>query len=183
MRRKKNNTTLRALSDGLVQEHRKSKRSPGGDSFWEVLTKPRSIRAEIPTRDLTFILKNLAMLTENGVSLPKALNTLAAEKALDKHRGLLQDLRRRLENGESFSYALSQHRATFDTVMISQVKVGERTGTIPDTLRKIAEHREKAGKLRADDLCDSCLRDNLQRSRRAVADGHAGAHCRRLRDP
>lgn len=121
-----------------------------GASLWEILTKPRSLGAEVSSRDLTFLLKNLATLTEHGVSLPKALSTLADEKALEKHRNLLQDLRRRLENGESFSFALSQHSSTFDTVMVSQVKVGERTGAIPDTLRTIAAHREKAGRLRSE---------------------------------
>jgi type II secretory pathway component PulF len=33
-------------------------------------------------RDLIFILRNLATLTSSGVSLPKALGTLAEEKAL-----------------------------------------------------------------------------------------------------
>ena len=48
-----------------------------------------------------FILRNLSTLTESGVSLPKALGTLAEEKALEKHRDMLHAIRRQLENGET----------------------------------------------------------------------------------
>ena len=44
---------------------------------------------KLKDRDLVFILRNLSTLTESGVSLPKALGTLAEEKALEKHRDML----------------------------------------------------------------------------------------------
>ena len=39
---------------------------------------------------------------------------------------------------------------TTPELMVNQIKVGERTGTVADTLRNIAEHREKSGKLRSE---------------------------------
>ncbi len=65
------------------------------------------VKQKLKDRDLVFILRNLATLTESGVSLPKALGTLAEEKALEKHRDMLQSIRRHLENGETFSSALA----------------------------------------------------------------------------
>ena len=41
-------------------------------------------KAKLKDRDLVFILRNLSTLTQSGVSLPKALATLAEEKALGK---------------------------------------------------------------------------------------------------
>ena len=99
---------------------------------------------------MAFILRNLATLTQNGVSLPKALGTLAEEQALEKHRELILAIRRRLENGESFSAALAQLGSTFDLIMINQIKVGEHSGTLPDTLDKIATHCEQSHHLRAE---------------------------------
>src|SRR6187455_3463705 len=89
---------------------------------------------KLKDRDLVFILRNLSTLTESGVSLPKALGTLAEEKALEKHRDMLQSIRRHLENGETFSSALARYGATFDTVMVNQIKVGEHSGTLGETL-------------------------------------------------
>ena len=105
---------------------------------------------KLKDRDLVFILRNLSTLTESGVSLPKALGTLAEEKALEKHREMLQSIRRHLENGESFSSALAQYGATFDTVMVNQIKVGEHSGMLGETLTTIARHREDSHRLRAE---------------------------------
>jgi type IV pilus assembly protein PilC len=105
---------------------------------------------KLKDRDLVFILRNLSTLTESGVSLPKALGTLAEEKALGKHREMLLSIRRHLENGESFSSALAHFSATFDTVMVNQIKVGEHSGTLGETLTTIARHREDSHRLRAE---------------------------------
>jgi type IV pilus assembly protein PilC len=112
--------------------------------------RTKNAPSKLKDRDLVFILRNLSTLTESGVSLPKALGTLAEEKALGKHREMLQSIRRHLENGESFSAALAHFGATFDTVMVNQIKVGEHAGTLGDTLTTIARHREDSHRLRAE---------------------------------
>jgi type IV pilus assembly protein PilC len=119
--------------------------------FLAKLTKRQSnAQQKLKDRDLVFILRNLSTLTESGVSLPKALGTLAEEKALEKHREMLLSIRRHLENGESFSSALAHCGATFDNVMVNQIKVGEHSGTLGDTLTTIARHREDSGRLRSE---------------------------------
>src|SRR6476646_4521031 len=96
-------------------------------------------QVKLKERDLVFILRNLSTLTSSGVSLPKALSTLAEEKALEKHSEMLHSIRRRLENGESFS-----------NVMVNQIKVGEHSGTLGETLTTIARHCEDGNKLKAE---------------------------------
>lgn len=120
-------------------------------NWWQrLLQSQRKAATKIKQRDLAFILRNLATLTQNGVSLPKALGTLAEEKAVGRHRDMLLTLRRRLENGESLSAALVQFESTFNATMINQVKTGERSGTLPETLDKIAAHCEQGNELRAE---------------------------------
>ena len=127
-----------------------SHKSNPKETWWAWFTKPqRRAGAAIQQRDLVYILRNLATLTQNGVSLPKALGTLAEEQALERHRDLILAIRRRLENGESFSTALKQFGGTFDAIMINQIKVGEHSGTLPETLDKLATHCEQANDLRA----------------------------------
>ncbi len=113
-------------------------------------SKTSAAQQKLKDRDLVFILRNLATLTESGVSLPKALGTLAEERALEKHRDMLLSIRRHLENGESFSTSLAHFGATFDTVMVNQVKVGEHSGTLSETLTTIARHREDSNRLRSE---------------------------------
>jgi len=128
-----------------------SRQSASTVPWWSRLTRFRSATsAKLKDRDLVFIFRNLATLTESGVSLPKALGTLADEKPLGKHRDMLLAIRRHLENGETFHASLAGFGGLFDTVMISQIKVGEHTGTLAETLATIARHREGAHRLRSD---------------------------------
>ncbi|CAK9037527.1 Type IV pilus assembly protein PilC [Durusdinium trenchii] len=106
--------------------------------------------ARLKTAHVTYVFRHLSTLLENGVSLPKALATLSEEQATEGYRSMLESLRKRLENGESFSAALGHYPGTFDAVLISHVKVGERAGNLGESLRHLAEHREKAGKLKGE---------------------------------
>ncbi len=112
--------------------------------------RQRKGQSKLKDRDLVFILRNLSTLTQSGVSLPKALSTLAEEKALEKHREMLHSIRRQLESGVAFSSALAHFGAVFDAVMVNQIKVGEHSGTLGDTLITIARHYEDAHRLQSE---------------------------------
>ena len=114
-------------------------------------TKKRRDRATrtIKRHELAFILRNLATLLENGVSLPKALSAVARERSLGKHAHLLDAIRRKVETGETFSGALSSFPRAFNELFVNQVKVGERSGTLAETLAQMTEQQEKMNSLRS----------------------------------
>jgi type IV pilus assembly protein PilC len=127
-------------------------RKPGISAAWwpQLSSRGGKKAAKLKDRDLVFLLHNLATLTESGVSLPKALGTLADEQALEKHRDMLLAVRRHLENGESFHAALSKFGDLFDSVMVNQIKVGEHAGTLTETLKTVARNRENGFRLRSE---------------------------------
>ena len=98
--------------------------------------------------EVTLVFRNLSTLSANGVPLPKAIGALAQESALEHRRGLLESLRRRIESGDTFSNALADHESSFDKITVSQIRVGERSGELAQTLITISQQREKAGKTR-----------------------------------
>ena len=103
----------------------------------------------IKRRDVTFVLRNLATLIDNGLSLAKSLATLAKERSLRKNAAILDSLCRQVETGRSFSAALAQYPESFPTVMVSQVRAGEKAGTLAATLQRIASQLEKSGNVRS----------------------------------
>ncbi len=105
-------------------------------------------KMKVRLRDLKFLLGNLAMLLENGLPLSKALSTLARERSMRRHAKMLGIIRRKVEAGTSFSSTLASFPKVFNTLTIHQVRVGERSGTIPATLRRLNEQLEKRGELR-----------------------------------
>ena len=103
---------------------------------------------KIPRRELIYILRNISTLVENGLSLPKTLHTLGQEKTLQQYSHLLETVRRKVEAGESFSKALARFPQAFTEAMVNQIKVGEQSGTLVETIRRITAQLEKAADLR-----------------------------------
>lgn len=100
--------------------------------------------------EVTFFFRSLATLCSNGVPLMKAVGAIAEERTLEKRRSMLLAIKKRIESGDTFSHALGQYESTFDKVTLSQVRVGERSGALAESLEKIADQREKAGKVQED---------------------------------
>lgn len=99
--------------------------------------------------ELTFLLRNLATLVGNGVPLPKALATLAEEDSLSRHRSTIDAVRRKVETGTPFSVALSELHGVCDRLTASQIRIGERAGTLAETLQQLARRRDRANDLRS----------------------------------
>ena len=111
-----------------------------------VSTRPE--KTKVRRRELMYILSNLATLVENGVSLPRAVLTVAREPSLKKYKFLLDHVYHSLESGESFSSAVSHYPATFDDLTVNQIRVGERSGKIAEALRRTVETMEQGSQLR-----------------------------------
>ena len=105
-------------------------------------------QATIKRRDLAYIFSNLATLLENGLSLPKALATLSRERSLSRYADMLANLRKRIETGETFSGALTSYPTAFPELLVSQVRVGERSGTLATTLQRLSSQIEQSNELR-----------------------------------
>jgi len=103
---------------------------------------------KIKKRDMIFILRNISILVENGLSLPRAMDALVNEKSLRKYVAVLQEVKQRVENGEAFSDAMSRFPQSFNELMVEQIRIGEKSGTIPATLNRIMHQLEHADNLK-----------------------------------
>lgn len=148
----------------MVRRNRFAAESAAGSGYGGTAAKPRSVGAgldwkklfgasprvrRLKPHELTFILRNLATLVSNGVPLPRALATLAQEDTLARHREILETVRRKVETGTAFSVAMAECPGACDRITSCQIRIGERAGTLADTLRHLAESRDQAGDLRS----------------------------------
>jgi type IV pilus assembly protein PilC len=118
------------------------------EKLWQKLTAKDKKSERLKPQELTFLMRTLSTLVSNGVSLPKALATLAKDDTLAKHRHLLEALRRKVESGIAFSTALSSFPQVCDQLTVSQIRLGERSGTLADTLQHLSENRGKTAELK-----------------------------------
>lgn len=122
---------------------------------FEVGGGSKSESIKIPPAKLVDLLRLLLMLLQNGLPLPKALESLCADRAARRWLPVLRRLAKTVRQGGSLSVAMSHFPKTFSSVQIQQIKIGERTGSLQRAIdqmcsgleRKVATRRKIIKKL------------------------------------
>ncbi len=123
-------------------------------STWQVVVRELSAdrskpnNARMSARDTANMLNMLCTLIDNGMPLQRVLGALASDPSLRKHRKLLKRLHDRLVEGSSFHAALTLFPGAFSTNIVQQVKLGEMSGSLSETLRRIVGQLESSLALR-----------------------------------
>lgn len=117
----------------------------GGTGFGRFLTAPR-----LPAREVTVLIRDLALLLGAGLPLDEALKLLGGDARPTAAR-LLADLRQAIGSGASFAEALAQHPQSFPPDVVSMVRVAEAAGGLEQVLDSLADDRARreqvAGKI------------------------------------
>jgi len=103
----------------------------------------------IRKKDMVYIFRSLATLLENGLSLAKSLSTLREEKSLKRYRPLFEAMERSVTQGSTLSTALAAYPQIFNELMIHQIRVGERSGQLSETISRITVQLETSAGLKA----------------------------------
>ena len=93
-------------------------------------------------RDITILLRQLALLVSAGLTLEGALQTLSE----DSNKALAQfatALRSSISAGDSFADALEHHPNVIEPAYVAMVRAGEASGKIDAILRAIVEDRTR----------------------------------------
>ncbi|HEY8463061.1 MAG TPA: type II secretion system F family protein [Bacillota bacterium] len=92
--------------------------------------------------------QQLAGLLGAGISIERALAILSRLANDTKVTALVQDLRRLLQEGHSFTAALELYPQHFPALYISMVRAGEAGGILPEVLKRLARFQEEEIALR-----------------------------------
>ena len=96
-------------------------------------------RASISRRELINFCFHLEQLARAGVSLIESLGDLRDSLENPRFREIIAGMVESIEGGKTLSQALAEHPQTFDEVMVSLVRAGEETGTLPQVLNNLLE--------------------------------------------
>ncbi len=107
-----------------------------------------SLRRRVSDEEITSFLRQLVMLLEAGVTLLRAMNTLASRTSNREFAKVLKDVAERIEGGNTLWQSLSYHPKYFNNLFVSIVKAGESSGTLTEILYHLAEYREKKAYMR-----------------------------------
>ena len=93
--------------------------------------------------------RTMATMMESGGSLLRTLEMVQQETRNRVMRRIVETMRKKLEDGGSFSEALAEHPKVFDPIFISVVEVGEYTGQLGTALEHMAQVMQKDAEARA----------------------------------
>jgi general secretion pathway protein F len=93
-------------------------------------------------RDVSMLLRQLALLLGAGLTLADALGTLS-DDANSAVAGFAGDLRAAISTGETFAQALERHATIFEAGYVAMVRAGEASGRLDAVLRAIVEDRAR----------------------------------------
>ena len=128
-----------------------------GEGYFVTYVKPASrlvlsgdlviMGTGISSDTLTMFYFQLGNMVEVGVPLLTALQTVRSQIENGTLKKIVHSLISKVENGASFSEAMSQHDKTFPLLYRTMVRVGESSGHLAETLRHVGELNEARAEL------------------------------------
>ncbi|MBF0302816.1 MAG: type II secretion system inner membrane protein GspF [Desulfamplus sp.] len=117
----------------------------------EISTNNRSIKllpnavifSKISKSETAIVTRQLATLLSAGFPLVTAVSTLVMQTESKAFQRVLSKIKESIEEGKSFSQALSQYPSVFSPVYINMVNAGESSGTLELVLERLADITEK----------------------------------------
>ena len=101
---------------------------------------------KIPARDMSVFCRQFASILKAGVSVINALEMLAEQTENKKLKEAIVNTQSNVEKGESLSDSMRQYDA-FPSILIDMVRAGEASGSLENSLTRMAIQFEKDAKL------------------------------------
>lgn len=97
----------------------------------------------ITAKDKIVFTRQLATLIGAGLPLSQSLRTVTEQTQNKRLRDVSEEIVAAVEGGKSLSDAFGQHRDIFDNVFLSLIAAGEVSGTLDESLKRVANQQEK----------------------------------------
>lgn len=105
-------------------------------------------RSSVPIIEKANLCRYLATMVGAGLSLPEAVEVFARDNTNPRLKAILTRAESQLQQGKNLSSALEQYPQVFDNIIIALIKAGERSGTLNESLRYLADYLYSEYKLR-----------------------------------
>ncbi len=93
--------------------------------------------------------RNLTVMVSAGISLPRALDVLAAQTKNKGFQRVLSQMKEGVTKGQMLSEAMSSHTNVFSELFVNMVKSGEEGGTLEEVLNHLTLQMERSYEIRS----------------------------------
>jgi len=101
------------------------------------------LRGRITTKDKVVFTRQLSTLIGAGLPLSQSLHTVTEQTENKQLRAVIDEISANVEGGRSLSESFGKHPKVFNEVFISLIAAGELSGTLDESLKRIADQQEK----------------------------------------
>ncbi|MCX5802379.1 MAG: type II secretion system F family protein [Proteobacteria bacterium] len=105
-------------------------------------------KKKIKTLSIVIFTRQLSTMITSGLPLVQSLEILASQIEDINLRGIVRDIKERIEGGSRFADALKEYPQCFDQLYVNLVVAGEEGGMIDAVLSRLAAYMEKSEKLK-----------------------------------
>ena len=97
----------------------------------------------ITAKDKVVFTRQLATLIGAGLPLAQSLRTVQEQTTNKRMQEIVQEIISDVEGGKSLSDSFAKHPEAFNKVYVALVSAGETSGTMDDSLKRLAAQQEK----------------------------------------
>ena len=115
----------------------------GGFSLEQLLRRPAMSQTQI-----VMFTQQLATLLGAGQPLDRALQMLSEQPDSEEGRRMVDRIKDAVRGGSTLSTALEQQHGVFSRLYVNMVRAGEVSGSLTDTLKRLAEYLERSRQLK-----------------------------------
>jgi len=101
------------------------------------------ITNRITTKDKVVFTRQLSTLIGAGLPLSQSLHTVLEQTENKRLKSVIEEVVTSVEGGKSLSDSFSKHPEVFDNVFLALIAAGETSGTLDESLSRVAAQQEK----------------------------------------
>lgn len=101
------------------------------------------LSGRITTKDKVVFTRQLATLIGAGLPLAQSLRTVQEQTTNKRMQEIVQEIISDVEGGKSLSDSFAKHPEAFNKVYVALVAAGETSGTMDESLKRLAAQQEK----------------------------------------
>jgi type IV pilus assembly protein PilC len=101
----------------------------------------------ISLKEISIVCRLFATMIDAGLPLLSSLNVLIEQTDNPRIKKALQDVYKKVKEGETLSHSLGDHPSIFPNLMVNMVEAGEVGGVLDTVLNRLASHFEKEHKM------------------------------------
>ncbi|MCX8022003.1 MAG: type II secretion system F family protein [Syntrophorhabdaceae bacterium] len=134
--------TLRALlrRDGIILTNSKEKKE-------KVKKEKYNPKKKISPMNVVLFTRQLSTMITSGLPLVQSLDILSNQIEDRDLRGIVREIKEKIESGSRFADALKDYPQCFDSLFVNLVVAGEEGGMLDTVLSRLAVYMEKSVKL------------------------------------